>query len=559
MFVVSRGRLKAVARQAGQSDRLLEYLGRGSHFGEMALLTDGLRAATIEALVDSQLLELGYEHFNKLLVNVPGFAANLSRTLVSRLRSETARRERRHRPAVVGLVNSSAWTLGLAKPLAEALVARGESIEILTDRSERWPVEAGCVMERIPQGVTGEERVSLVHARIHQVLEHQSRILLELSQAGPMDLLASLLGPCETILWLVEPRFWETSSANLKQLLSTMPALASRVHLVWLMPEPDRFSPKWAHLNVARPDFKIQMREAPLPLTANGRKGVERLVRHLRGTRLGLALGGGGARGLAHLGVLRALEREGISFDLLAGTSSGALMGLSYAAGWPPEDAISEFKKALTPRRIVRALPGGSRWFMWFMFRVGAWDGMLRRYLQDTNLEQLPIPFSTVSVDLVTGNQVVRDTGDAIHAVLESINIPVVAAPIRREGKVLVDGGVLNNVPGDVLPARGANIAVGVDLVSNLPQTFAGNVPTTPTRRMRRAGLLETLLRMMDVQANSLTKMRVHLLDLMITPDTAAFEFADFSKGLELADVGEAAAMEVLPQLKQLVVEMENE
>src|SRR5262249_19618126 len=149
------------------------------------------------------------------------------------------------------------------------------------------------------------------------------------------------------------------------------------------------------------------------------------------------------------------------------------------------------------------------------------------------------IPFSTVTVDLVSGTQVIRDRGDAVHCVLESINIPVISQPILRDGMALVDGGILNNLPADILPERGADLIVGVDVAWKLPKNFAGNTPQTPTGRMRRAPLLDTLVRVDEVQMAELSTLRESAVDLMITPDASAFEFADFTKARELADVGE--------------------
>lgn len=558
MFVVTRGRVKVAVERGGETYRLLDYLGRGEHFGEMAVLTGGLRTATVAALVDTQLWELDREHFDRLLARVPGFAANLSRSLGYRLHWETSRRERRHQPALVALVNSTLRTQGLIRPLAKALVEQGDSIEVLTDRAEKWPSDGAYLIERIPTNLPLPEKAVAVHERLNQVLEHHDRVLLELTQAHVEDELPRLLAPCEEIWWLVEPRFMSSSCQNLRKMLQAEPRLASRVRLVWILPEGEPFAPiRPEGLGIGELDFKVVLCNNPQQPVRQQQHGIWRLVRHLRGTRIGLALGGGGARGLAHLGVLRALERAGIAFDLLAGTSSGALMGMSYAGGWSPDEAIEAFSEALTPGRFWRAMPGGIRWYLWTMFRMGAWDQKMRPFLGDAKFEQLQVPFATVSVDLVSGKQVVRDRGDTIHAVLESINVPIISRPILRDGMALVDGGVLNNLPGDILPERGAALVVGVDVASRLPKSFGKNTAETPTSAMRRAGPLETLLRVTEVQAYGITALRTEGVDLMITPDTSAFEFADFTRAKELAEVGEAAAEQSLPQLKQMLADLD--
>ncbi len=557
MYVLVRGRAMVVVERDGEPYRLLDYLGRGEHFGEMAVLTDGQRTATVSALVDTDLLELDREQFDRLLNTVPGLAANLSRALGFRLRWQNSRRQRRHEPAIVGLVNSTFRTQGLIRPLAQALVDQGDRLEVLTDRPELWPTSGDYQIERVPTDVHGEDRARRVHERLHTVIEDHDRVLLDLTQAGLENELPRLLAPCEEIWWLVEPRFAATSLSNLRRLLAAEPRLAGRVRLVWILEENQPFAPQQPDdLKIEERNFKVVLGEPDAVPCRHQVQGIDRLARHLRGTRIGLALGGGGARGLAHLGVLRALERAGIGFDLIAGTSSGALMGVAYAGGWSPDEALESFAHALTPPSWVRSLPGGDRLYMWTMFRIGAWDGKLRHFLGDARLEQLLMPLSTVAVDLVGGRQVIRDRGDAIHAVLESINVPMVSRPILRDGMALIDGGILNNLPADVLVERGASFIVGVDVATKMPLAFGGNHADTPAGQMRRAGPLETLFRVNEVQAYGITALRTSAVDVMITPDTSAFEFAEFSRAAELAEVGEAAAELVIPQLTQMLREL---
>ena len=176
----------------------------------------------------------------------------------------------------------------------------------------------------------------------------------------------------------------------------------------------------------------------------------------------------------------------------------------------------------------------------------------------DVWLEQLRIPLSTVAVDLVSGRQVVRDRGDAVNAVLESINLPTISRPILRDSMALVDGGIFNNVPADLLPDRGADLVVGIDIAAKLSQRFAGNTPGTETHKMRRPGQFETIMPANEVQDHEITALRTKAMDLMISVDTSAFDFADFSKARELAEAGEHAAEQAIPQLKQLLAEQKQ-
>ncbi len=463
--------------------------------------------------------------------------------------------QRRSRPsAIIGLVNSTLWTQGLVRPLVKALVDAGERVAIFTDRAELWPSEGDYSIERIGPPSSSGDRARTIAARVAQVRQRHDRVVLDLTQRGIDSELPAILLQCDEVWWLVDSQFADAARRNLSALLRVEPKLGPRIHLVWVLRENQRFAPlRPAALPVADSDFKVVLDDHSAQPSRAARMSIQRLVRHLLGTTVGLALGGGGARGLAHLGVLRELDARGISFDMVAGTSSGALMGLAYAGGWPPEEALVQFQEHLTPPRLLRAFPTGVHWYLWLMFRLDAWDRKLRPYLGDCQLQQLQIPFSTVAVDLISGNQVVRDTGDAVRAVLESANLPIVAKPILRDGMALVDGGVLNNLPTDVLISRGAHFVVGVDVVARLPQTVGGWTPSVGATIMPRLGLVDVLFRLNEVREHGLAAPRRGAVDLMIAPDTSRFQFADFSRAFELAEAGAAAAREAAPQLEQIL------
>ena len=108
---------------------------------------------------------------------------------------------------------------------------------------------------------------------------------------------------------------------------------------------------------------------------------------------------------------------------------------------------------------------------------------MLRKYLGDLRLEQLPLPMHTITVDLIGGRAVVRESGDAVHAITESINLPILSKPIFRDGQALVDGGLIDNVPADVLTRKGCNFVIAVSVTAKMELEFANNRPDTPAPR----------------------------------------------------------------------------
>ena len=176
--------------------------------------------------------------------------------------------------------------------------------------------------------------------------------------------------------------------------------------------------------------------------------------------KIGLALGSGSARGLAHLGVIRAIEDAGIEVSCIAGSSMGALIGAIHAAGKLDELEAAflgfDWKKTASFFDVV--LP-----------KSGLLDGariseLVRAHIHADTIEALPIPFAAVATDIVSGEEVVIRSGDVIEAVRASISVPGIFTPVRSNERILVDGGLTNPVPTSVARAMGADIVVAVDL-----------------------------------------------------------------------------------------------
>ncbi|MDD5391342.1 MAG: patatin-like phospholipase family protein [Gallionellaceae bacterium] len=179
-----------------------------------------------------------------------------------------------------------------------------------------------------------------------------------------------------------------------------------------------------------------------------------------RRPRIGLALGSGSARGLAHLGVIRAIADAGIELDCIAGTSMGALIGAIQAAGKLDELEATflsfDWKKTVSFFDVV--LP-----------KSGLLDGakvgeLVRAHVHADAIEALPISFAAVATDIVSGEEIVIRSGDVIEAVRASISVPGIFTPVKSNGRILVDGGLVNPVPVSVARALGADIVIAVDL-----------------------------------------------------------------------------------------------
>lgn len=195
--------------------------------------------------------------------------------------------------------------------------------------------------------------------------------------------------------------------------------------------------------------------------------------------RIGLALGSGGARGWAHIGVLRALLRAGVQPDLIAGTSVGALVGGVYASGhldtldsWARQLTAARLVTYLDPRMSGGGLIGGRRMATF-----------MHRYFADGRVEDLPIPFVAVATDLLSGHELWLREGRLVDVLRTAISLPGLFTPVRHEGHWLVDGALVNPVPVSVCRALGARIVIAVNL--NADQLGRARVLTRAIRRSK--------------------------------------------------------------------------
>jgi NTE family protein len=245
----------------------------------------------------------------------------------------------------------------------------------------------------------------------------------------------------------------------------------------------------------------------------------------------GLALGGGSVRGAAHVGVLAVLEREGIRPDVIAGTSAGAVVGAGYAAGVPAEELLRHFLAARWSRIGRPSLKS----------RLGMFDAhplakMVGRVTKARTFGDLEIPFAAVASDIRTGERVVLTEGELCEAVLASAAIPVMFQPVRRDGHLLVDGSITDNLPVGAARSLGADYVVAVDV---FPPLDGASEP----KNIRDVALISYYIVERERESG-----REHA-DLVITPDVGQLSLSDFSQVQRAYDAGVAAAEESLPVL----------
>jgi NTE family protein len=250
--------------------------------------------------------------------------------------------------------------------------------------------------------------------------------------------------------------------------------------------------------------------------------------------RLGMALGGGGARGLAHIGVWSVLEEAGIRPSLLAGSSAGSIVAALWASGVPVEEA-RELAHGFGRMTLLRP-----SWGLKGLLRFRPAKRLLARWLDGLRLEDLPIPCAVVCTDLISGEMVVLREGPVLEAVLASSAVPGVYAPRYWEDReALVDGGVVTNLPVGVTRSLGAEVAVGVDL---------GFVSS---RRKSYRHAADVALRALDVMGKRLMWTEKADADVVLRPEVQHLSVRAWHRGGEFLEAGKREARARLDEVRR--------
>ncbi|MCB8945837.1 MAG: patatin-like phospholipase family protein [Ardenticatenaceae bacterium] len=246
--------------------------------------------------------------------------------------------------------------------------------------------------------------------------------------------------------------------------------------------------------------------------------------------RVGLALGGGSVRGFAHFGVLTVLEEANIPIDIVAGTSAGAIIGALYAAGMSLNQ-IETAAEQMSWRNNTRPILSTDG--LLTLDPMAVW---LKEMLGDLHFEDLALPFACAATDLQTGEPVVLASGPLASAVQASCSVPGIITPVRRNGRLLCDGGITNNVPVSLARCLGADYVIGVDIFEPTLHW-----PIGPLGRGLAA------IEIMVEHAGSGTKTA----DCLITPNLKGYSYIRFSHRQELIERGQQAAHNCLPTIHQ--------
>ncbi len=488
------------------------FLGRvtaGDTVGEMGLISGRPRNADVVALRDTELARLSNEEFNRLFRNHPEAMLRIARLTVDRLAASQVAAPTRSRGARTFTVLPQSLEVdvgGFAAELVKALSAFGRT-ELV------WNVRAG----------------SHTSHWFHRV-ESSNDYVVYVAEPNAGRWTYLCMRQADALLLLARA---ESDASEWEALVKHHPQSATTWQRAELILAHDgavvrNAAARWltglggiAHHHVA------------------GKSDISRIARMLIGRGVGLVLSGGGARGFAHIGIVKALREARIPIDLVGGTSMGAILGAGVALGWSVDELTERFRASFVDARPLRdyTLP--------FVSLVSGHKvtRLLQHAFGDLTIEDLPLEFFCVSSNLTTGHSEVHRHGELWRWLRASIAIPGVLPPVVHKGEILVDGGTMNNLPVDAMRELGRGPVIGCDVGADRVFTTDSDdidvpLPWQLMRWMREKkhhpNIFQILWRAGMVNSNAITAAHREQTDLLLQPPLAEIDMLDW-KGFERA------------------------
>lgn len=611
-YVIVSGRFRVFQKMRGEEGKTLIYLYRGDYFGESSLLTGQVHSASVEARSDGLLLRLDKDDFLKTLSQIPALSLHLSRTLGHRLTKIEGPGRKKQEVKIAALYGTVPPSEGFQflVDLATNLVRETKSRVILMDfpRSS----ESG-----IPAEFQSKSRTRLLLSKADPSRESDLKPALVDCSAGfqylPIELergnegekklsvlLTFLTYRYDFILIRLNGEMGDLPFKSLKQsdfiyLLLDSKTLSQSVSLIREIEQTFGFTKSETKVIIPEEESALSFEEKEkllkskifyvLPSCSRNperyHSAMRFVTKELAGTLLGLVLGSGAAYGLAHIGVLRILEKENIPIDILAGSSMGALIAAFWSAGYHANE-LEKIAQSLDQKNAFFKLIGfndlsiAHRGF----FHGRQVTHFMESYLGNQTFHDLPVPVKIVATSLTTSQEVVFENGRIVDALRASISIPGIFRPFNYRGELLIDGGILDPLPVDVLAKMGIKKIIAVDVLSSpedraqrsrlraeKKKSLQKEKAEEPLWKHFLAPILDKVNRhfssnIFNVIMNTIQFMEYEIAqvssqeaDVLIRPVVHDAHWAEFYRAEKFIKAGEEKTLEQLDEIKRLLVE----
>jgi NTE family protein/lysophospholipid hydrolase len=547
IFLVITGRMRTSSVEADGRIQILGESCRGEVVGELAFFGIEQRTERVEAVRDSVLVGFTKDEFNELVRQRPEILTHVTRTLVEKL----------HRPPGLGSAAGGVTNIAIiavspgldlhaaASRLAEALVPLGRTLHITSDDVNRLMGEPGIA--NAWENTDDDARLlAWLDAR-----ETRNRFVLYEADATVSLWTRRCVRLADRIILVADANADPELSDTEKALKELEGATDASSRMLLLMHSPETRMPsgtaKWLDAREVREHFHVRV---------DRQNDMERVARILAGRAVGIVLGGGGARGFAHIGILKALEDAGIPVDMIGGTSMGASVASQFALGWSSKEVAAMLRKVyvdIKPQNEY-TLP-----LLSFVSTKKAQMCGVMIY-GDMHVEDTWLPFFCISSNLTTAKQVIHRRGLLRDAVLASAALPAFVPPILHQKELLVDGGLLNNVPTDVMREAGCGVVLASEVSVEEDAVFSSErIPTTwellrgrirRSKRVKFPSMLELAFRASMLYSTSMQNQSVESADFCFRPPIDRFGLVDFLRIDEIVALGHDYATTVIPELK---------
>ncbi len=520
-WVITGGLLDVFGPSGGaELGEVLARRRRGATVGELGVILGEPQTETVIVSIETTTLELGAAHLRELAQQYPRILVNVLRTAYERAAHARERSAERELGETVAVVTGPSLSRALPGLIATARRASPRSVTAL-DRRFSF---AGAV--------TAADELASAHATVLLPSELDTEAVAVLLREA--DRVVALAGSAREVAELGA--------------LRRAPGVQADVEVVLAGPEALQASRGWpaqAPLRVVR---TCALRDGGVL----GATDVSWLARHLTRTKVGLALGAGGAKGYAHIGVLQVLEEAGYVVDCVAGSSIGAIVGTCLALGASAAEIEATLRGAFDPPAVAEifktSLSGRSS-------GLEVMTKLLRQTTADRTFADTVIPLTIMAVDLSARAPAPLRDGPLWEALLAATALAGVFPPREQDGKRLVDGLALVPVPTGSVVEDGADVTVSVNLIGRETlSAWPGSSPPDVTDTRRRRGVLDNLLEVMDLSQLAESVRHAELADVVITPRFGPGEWRDFHLADLYLAAGRAAAEEQLPTLRSLAL-----
>lgn len=615
-YCLVSGRVKLFVKSKEGREQTLEYLSRGKYFGIISLLTGEPHSVTVEVINDSVVLKIKKEDFDYILQRIPKLAIDLSQSLSRRLKRKDLHQKTVFESTVISVyspvkgIGKTLYALNLAISLHQETLKRAiflqigqkfkEVLRALSIDSARTIdiKEIGFNLPRLQDSIIGHKTgidflgvaysngsdayISAVISILSHLTNDYHYIIIDLpaeldptvfktltqsdlihlvtdTEEGNLNIIAKLMVDLRTSLKHAEPKI-KIIANELKK--GDAVAVEKRAQILK--------HEIWANLPFIVDKGQLAVQEmllvADQPASEYAR-AIRRIARQIGQVMVGLALGCGAASGLAHLGVIKVLERENIPIDIVSGSSIGAMIGAFWASGLSAqqiEEAIIKNRVKLSGYNITDFIfpklglmrPKRIEWF-------------LKEVMGDKTFYDIRFPLKIMSTDVRTREEVAIEDGSLAKAVLASSAIPGIFEPVRYGDRYLMDGGVLNPVPVGILMKLGIKKIIAINVLPYFDAHYAEKAGDSQVnkkiskyewfkKRIRpwlSPNIVDVIMSSLQAMEYVLAEASCQQADIFIRPDIEPSEWFNFLDAQHFIKKGEEAAEKYIAEIKKLIKE----